>query len=227
MTQAEVHNYSLSRIQVLQQQEEERARIAKDLEDSMAQLLANAIFELAAVKQLVGTENNLVELVTGIDALQEELEAGLAQLRFLITELEPASTLSNFGLVAGLRRYLEKFTEQTGIKTNYYPQTLLEHLPDTVELAIFRIVQEALQNIRQHAKATQVQVIIAEENNCLKLSVMDNGIGLHHIPADYNQRRLGLVGIKDLAEMLEGHLQLKSAPHKGTQLILTMPYPHF
>lgn len=220
-------NYPLSRTQILQCQEEERARTAKDLEDSIGQLLANAIFELAAVKQLVTTGGNLDELIAGINSLQEELEVGLARFRFLIAELEPASTLGNFGLVAGLRRYLEKFSEQMGIEISYYPQTLIEQLPDTIELAIFRIIQEALQNIYQHAKATSVQVIISEENNCLKFSVIDNGIGLNPDPDNYHQRRLGLVGMKDLADMLNGTLHLKSEKNKGTQVILTVPYPQF
>ncbi len=220
-------SYPLSRIQILQRQEEERARTAKDLEDSIGQLLANAIFELAAVKQLVTTGGNLDELIAGINSLQEELEVGLAKFRFLIAELEPASTLGNFGLVAGLRRYLEKVSEQTGIEISYYPQTLIEQLPDTIEVAIFRIIQEALQNIYQHAKATSVQVIISEENNCLKFSVIDNGIGLNPDPDNYHQRRLGLVGMKDLADMLNGTLHLKSEKNKGTQVILTVPYPQF
>jgi two-component system sensor histidine kinase DegS len=220
-------SHPLSRIQILQRQEEERARTAKDLEDSIGQLLANAIFELAAVKQLVTTGGNLDELIAGIDSLQEELEVGLTRLRFLIAELEPASTLGNFGLIAGLRRYLEKFSEQTDIEISYYPQTLIEQLPDTIELAIFRIIQEALHNIYQHAKATSVQVIISEENNCLKFSVIDNGIGLNPDPDNYHQRRLGLVGMKDLADMLNGTLHLKSEKNKGTQVILTVPYPQF
>lgn len=221
-------NYPLSRIQILQRQEEERARTAKDLEDSIGQLLANAIFELAAVKQLVTTGGgNLDELIAGINSLQEELEVGLTRFRFLIAELEPASTLGNFGLVAGLRRYLEKFSEQTNIEISYYPQTLIEQLPDTIEVAIFRVIQEALQNIYQHAKATSVQVIISEENNCLKFSVIDNGIGLNPDPDNYHQRRLGLVGMKDLADMLNGTLHLKSEKNKGTQVILTVPYPQF
>jgi two-component system sensor histidine kinase DegS len=219
--------YPLSRIQILQQQEEERARTARDLEDSVGQLLANAIFELAAVKQLVTSEDNLDELMSGITALQEELEAGLADLRFLIADLEPATTLGNFGLIAGLRRYLEKFSEQTKLQIDYQPQIVLEPIPDTIELAIFRIIQEALQNIYLHARATQIQVIISEEQSDLKFTVIDNGTGLSHTADIQNHRRLGLVGMKDLADLLDGDIQLKSEPGKGTQITLTIPYPQF
>jgi len=220
-------NYPLSRIQILQQQEEERARTAKDLEDTTAQLLANAIFELAAVKQLVGAPDNLNELLKGINALQEELESGLAHLRFLIADLEPTTMLGSFGLMAGLRRYLEKFSEQTGIEIIYQTQTVIEQLPDIVELAIFRIIQEALQNIHLHAKAKQAQVIVEAGNDTLKFSVLDDGSGFNTAMPVQAQKRLGLVGMKDLADLLEGELHLKSDKNKGTQVILTIPYPHF
>ena len=219
--------YPLSRIQILQQQEEERARTARDLEDSVGQLLANAIFELAAVKQLITSEESLDDLMSGINALQEELEAGLADLRFLIADLEPATTLGSFGLIAGLRRYLEKFSKQTDLQIDYQPQIVIEPLPDTIELAIFRIIQEALQNIFLHAEASQVQVIISEDKNDLKFTVSDNGAGLSHKEAINNHRRLGLVGMKDLADLLDGDLQLKSEAGKGTQITLTIPYPQF
>ena len=73
----------------------------------------------------------------GINDLQKELEAGLADLRFMIADLEPTATLGSFGLFAGLRRYLEKFSEQTGIESNYQLHTVVEHLPDIIEIAIF------------------------------------------------------------------------------------------
>ena len=135
-------NFPLSRIQILQQQEEERARIAKELEDSTGQLLANAIFELAAIKSIITSEKDFGEMMKGIDALQKELEEGLADLRFMVADLEPAATLGSFGLFAGLRRYLEKFSKQTGIDTEYQAHTVIEQLPDTIEVAIFRIIQE-------------------------------------------------------------------------------------
>lgn len=218
-------NLPLSRIEVLQQQEEERVRIAKELEDSTGQLLANAIFELAAIKTIISSEKDYDEMLNGIDALQQELEAGLGSLRFLVADLEPSATLGSFGLFAGLRRYLEKFSEQTGIEAQYETHTVIEQLPDMVEVAIFRIVQEALQNIRYHAKASQVRVVINEENNLLQFHIIDNGIGLQNKQIRQNQRRLGLVGMKDLTDMLEGQLHIKSDEDKGTQVILTIPYP--
>jgi two-component system sensor histidine kinase DegS len=218
-------NYPLSRVQLFQRQEEEKARTARDLEDTIAQPIANAIFELAAVKSLIATESNLELITEGVNALQEELEQSLTDLRLLIADLEPNTILGNFGLVAGLRRYLEKFKEQTGLKTALQVKTLVEPLPNIIEIAIFRVIQEALQNIRQHANANRVEVVILEENGNLQFSVFDNGAGLAPNLAAHSQRQMGLVSMKEIADLLAGSLELKTETGKGTQITLTIPYP--
>ncbi len=221
------NNYSLSRTQLFQRQEEEKSRTAKDLEDTIAQPIANAIFELAAVKQLITAQDNISLVTDGINALQEELEQSLTDLRLLIANLEPNTVLGSFGLVAGLRRYLEKFKEQIGIEAELHTQTLIEPLPNMVEIAIFRVIQEALQNIRQHAVASKVEITVMEENGNLKFSVSDNGVGLTPNLSRHSQRQLGLASMKEIADLLEGKLELKSEEHKGTQVVLTIPYPEF
>ena len=218
-------NYPLSRVQLFQRQEEEKARTARDLEDTIAQPIANAIFELAAVKSLIATESNLGLITEGVNALQEELEQSLTDLRLLIADLEPNTILGNFGLVAGLRRYLEKFKEQTGLETALQVKTLIEPLPNIIEIAIFRVIQEALQNIRQHANARRVEVVILEENGNLQFSVFDNGAGLTPNLAAHSQRQMGLVSMKEIADLLAGSLKLKTETGKGTQITLTIPYP--
>jgi len=220
-------DYPLSPVQLLQWQEEERAKTAKILEDANGQLLANAIFELAAVKKLILDEQNLDLVIEGINALQQELEEGLAELRFLIADLEPATVLGNFGLVAGLRRYLEKFQHHTHLKTELRVQTLVEPLPNTIETAIFRIIQETLQNARQHANATMVKITISEQDRNLQFSILDDGIGINPTLSPQSRRRLGLVSIKEITNLLQGTLQVKSQENVGTQVILTIPYPKF
>ncbi len=220
------NSYPLSRVQLFQRQEEEKARTAKDLEDTVAQPIANAIFELAAVRSLIGAESNLSLVTEGVNALQEELEQSLTDLRLLIADLEPNTILGNFGLVAGLRRYLEKFKEQTGLETTLQVKTLIEPLPNIIEIAIFRVIQEALQNIRQHANASKVEVVILEKDENLQFSVFDNGAGLTPNLSAHSQRQLGLVSMKEIANLLAGALELKTEAGKGTQVILTIPYPN-
>ncbi len=211
------------RARIIQSQEEERSRLARELEDGVGQLLANAVFELASCRYLLGPENSAVD--DGLAALQVEVEQGLADMRQVIADLDPPSVLGNFGLIAGLRRYLERYESRTGMPVVVTVQATVERLPATVEIAIFRIIQEALENIRRHANASQVEVKIHEEGDRLVFSVIDNGTGFQPGRLSHRGRSLGLVGMRDRAELLQGKLRIRSGAGHGTQVILSIPYP--
>jgi two-component system sensor histidine kinase DegS len=211
------------RIRIIQSQEEERSRLARELEEGVGQLLANAVFELVSSRYLLETENPAVD--DGLAALQAELEQGLSDVRHLIADLDPPSILGSFGLVAGLRRYLERYEDRTGLKSVMDVRAITERLPATVEIAIFRVVQEALENVWRHAQASRVEVNIYEEDGCLVFSVTDDGVGLQPTRVGSRGRSLGLVNMHDRAELLKGKLRVRSDTERGTQLILSIPYP--
>jgi two-component system sensor histidine kinase DegS len=211
------------RIRIIQSQEEERSRLARELEEGVGQLLANAVFELASCRYLLDTKNPAVD--DGLAALQSELEQGLSDVRHLIADLDPPSMLGSFGLVAGLRRYLERYETRTGIKAVMDVRAITERLPATAEIAIFRIIQEALENVRRHAKASRVEVYIYEEDGVLVFSVTDDGVGLQPGRVSNRGRSLGLVSMHDRAELLKGRLRVRTDAERGTQLILSIPYP--
>jgi two-component system sensor histidine kinase DegS len=210
------------RIRIIQSQEEERSRLARELEEGVGQLLANAVFELASSRYLLDTENPAVD--DGLAALQAELEQGLSDVRYLIADLDPPSMLGSFGLVAGLRRYLERYETRTGLKVAMDVRAITERLPATAEIAIFRIIQEALENARRHSQASRVEVDIYEEDGCLVFSVTDDGVGLQPGRVSSRGRSLGLVSMHDRAELLKGKLRIRSDTEQGTQLILSIPY---
>lgn len=211
------------RIRIIQNQEEERSRLARELEEGVGQLLANAVFELASCRYLVDIENPAVD--DGLAALQAELEQGLSDVRHLIADLDPPSMLGSFGLVAGLRRYLERYETRTGLKSVMDVRAITERLPATAEVAIFRIIQEALENVWRHAQASRVEVNIYEEDGCLVFSVTDDGVGMRPERVGSRGRSLGLVSMHDRAELLKGKLRVRSDAERGTQLILSIPYP--
>jgi two-component system sensor histidine kinase DegS len=211
------------RIRIIQSQEEERSRLARELEEGVGQLLANAVFELASCRYLLETEGQAVD--DGLAALQTELEQGLSDVRHLIADLDPPSMLGSFGLVAGLRRYLERYEARTGLKFYMDVRAITERLPATIEIAIFRVIQEALENVRRHAQASRVEVNIYEEDGCLVFSVSDDGVGLQPGLVGSRGRSLGLVSMHDRAELLKGRLRVRSDVQQGTQLILSIPYP--
>jgi len=217
-----------SPVELLQWQEEAYAKTAKTLEDTDGQLLANAIFELAAVKSLIDDErSNKATILEGVNALQGELEQGLADLRFLVAELEPTSLFGNFGLVAGLRRYLEKLQTYSSFSTELQVHTLVDSLPNIIEVAIFRVIQEVLQNIRHHAKATKVHLIISETQGNLNFKIQDNGLGMSKRLSSHPRRQLGLVRMKEIANLLNGEIHINSEEKVGTTVMLTIPYPKF
>lgn len=211
-----------SQVRILQSQEEERAQLAHELEDNIGQLLANAVFELASCRTLLAHDKKAV--ATGLEALQAEMETGLATIRQFIVDLEPATILGSFGLGAGIRRYLEQFETRTGLKTQLFVNTNMGRLPSIIEITIFRVIQEALTNAYRHAKASQINVIIEEKENQLQFSVTDNGAGLNIEQVGKARKNLGLARMVDYAELLNGKLRILSDPN-GTQVILSIPYP--
>ncbi len=205
---------------VVQTQEEERYRLARMLQAGPAQLLANATFEIETCLRLIDTQPQTAR--EGLDSLKRELAQGLDELRDLISNLQPP-LLEEMGLVAGLHKYITKFSDQTAIPVDLIGwERLTERLPATVELSIFRIVQEALENIRHHSQASHAQVEFAFQNSNLTIVIADNGKGF--APQSLAPgRRWGLVMMQDRAELLEGNLQIFSEPGHGVRVILTAP----
>lgn len=212
-----------SQLRILQSQEEERTQLARELEDGVGQLLANTIFELASSRHLLGKDQDAVS--EGLNALQNELEQGLTDVRHFIANLEPATILSNFGVTGGLRRYLEQYQVKTGLKTQLLIKTNIDRLPSLMETAIFRVIQEALSNVHRHAQATQVDVVVEECAGKLQFSVVDNGDGLVAEKFATHKKILGLARMVDYAELLNGELKVLSEPGQGTRVVLVVPYP--
>jgi signal transduction histidine kinase len=210
------------RIRVLQSLEEERTQLARDLEDRVGQLLANAVFELASSRHLLASGKD--EISEGLDALQRELEQGLTDIRHFVTDLEPASILNNFGLGGGIRRYLEQYELRTGLATQLRINTNLDRLPSLIELAIFRVIQEALQNVQRHAQAQQVEIIIEERDGLVEFHVSDDGAGFVPDRVNVSKKNLGLARMMDYATLLNGKLRILSDPGQGTRVILSVPY---
>ncbi|MCB0162845.1 MAG: sensor histidine kinase [Anaerolineae bacterium] len=211
------------RIRILQSHEEERAQLARELEDGVGQLLANAVFELASCRHLLGGHNERA-VADGLDALQSELEQGLADVRHFILNLEPAAILGNFGLGEGVRRYLERFETRTGLKTQLRVNTNIGRLPSIIEITIFRVIQEALLNIQRHANADTVEVIFSENDGFVEFTIIDDGDGFASDRVDGSRKTLGLARMVDYTDLLSGRLKILSEPGQGTQVTLSIPY---
>lgn len=213
---------SLSKAVVVQTQEEERYRLSRALQSGPAQVLANAALEIETCLRLMDEQPAAVR--EGLVALLAELRQGLSDVRNLIADLQPP-LLAELGLAASVQKYANDFASRTGIVTTLSGwDGLKERLPATMEMAAFRIVQEALENVHTHARATSVQINLERTPEQFIVTVADNGQGF----AALNEmvapgRRLGLVAMRDRAELLGGQLQIFSEPARGSRVVLTVP----
>lgn len=201
--------------------EEASCRLAARVSDGPGQLLANAVFELSACLQLMDERPDLAK--EGLAALEEELRQGLRATQKLVFELNP-TLLNELGLIDTIRHYASRFQAETGLSVVLDSQFPPERLPGMMELVIFRIIQEALTNVRQHAQATQVVIRLRATEEHFEVLVEDDGKGLDmKAVVSGRHRHLGLVSMHDRARLVGGSLQIGNRAQGGTRVFVTIP----
>lgn len=207
----------------MQLQEEERQRLAHSLMQGPGQVLANALMEIEYSLPLM--EKNPQVAIMGLNALRDELREGLTQLKNYVAELQPP-LLEEMGLGPSIYQYIRQFSERTGIGFECNGcEHFQERYPKTIELTLFRILQEALTNVETHAQATGVRVELTKEAHLVQMTVQDDGRGFAPLTSGLpKKRQLGLIVMRDRAEFLGGQMQLFSELGRGVRLIVTIPY---
>jgi len=199
--------------------EAERARLARDLHDGPAQHLATAVMHLEHLQRLLARDPAAAAEV--LRYLRATLQQGIAEIRRCIADLRlPA--VADQGLVALLRHHLATYERQFGIAVD-------AELPDTTEptvtpeqgIAIFRILQEALINVRKHAGSKRVRVALRLHPEELVLVVEDDGCGF--VPGPPRSGQYGLLGMQERAQLVGGRLLIHSQPGQGTRITLCVP----
>ncbi len=212
-------------LQTLLALEDERKRIARDIHDGPAQNLANVVLRLDIVKRMF--QKNQSQAMGELDILKDIVKDSLQDVRRFIFNLRPMS-IDDLGLIPTLRRYIQDFLLRSGIEVDFVVLGDEKRLPAALEISLFRIAQEALSNIMKHAQAKNVRVAVDIEDKFLMLNVKDNGKGFNLNEKENNARKnkyesLGLVSMKERAELLGGNFNLKSAPGEGTSIIVRIP----
>ncbi len=193
-------------------QELERQRLARELHDETGQALTSILLGL---KQLEGSESP-----EAVAALRELVVATLQDVRRLAVELRP-KVLDDYGLVPALERLTHGFAEQTGIEVDLEAGAIAERLPREVETAIYRIVQESLTNVVKHARAARVSVLLTRTDGSVKAVIEDDGTGFDPSAADGGG--IGLVGMRERIELLDGTLTVESSERTGTTVAVEVP----
>ncbi len=209
--------------EITRAQEEERKRIARELHDDTAQILGSLSRQLDNfVRKKQGFAPNEVLFLKD---LQAQLNRGVQGVHRFIQNLRP-SLLDDLGLIPAVRSLVKGLQESDGIAADLNVLGEERRFSPEVELLLFRIVQEALNNIRRHAQASDTRVVIEFAKDKVKLTITDNGRGFS-LPGRVDDLprsgKLGLAGMQERARLLGGTLEVKSAPGKGTILIVEVP----
>jgi two-component system, NarL family, sensor histidine kinase UhpB len=199
---------------VLRAQEEERRRLARDLHDEVNQALTAILLRLGALSH--ATPEDEAEIAE----LKRLVNQAMAELLHLARQLRPTA-LDDHGLVPAIESQLTRFSAQTGIKAGLRTDSLPEVVQSDSEIVIYRVAQEALSNVAQHANARNVQIDLSSANgHGVELIVRDDGRGFD---AGETRDTLGLLGMAERARLVGGKLDVQSRPGGGTSLTLQVP----
>ncbi len=198
---------------LLEQREQERMQIARDLHDGPVQELTGAYYALDGILYS-GEDEGLAQ---GLRGIRETLRNQVAELRNYAGELRPPA-LAKFGLARGIRAHLELFREKHPELSVQYEEDVQETdlFSEQKRLAVYRIYQEAMNNIVKHSNASEIAIHLLKNDQGIRLEIRDNGQGFE-VPDDWldliRQGHLGLAGMKERAEAAGGHLEIES--HRG------------
>jgi two-component system sensor histidine kinase DegS len=207
---------------LIEAQEEERRRLARDIHDGPAQLLANVVFRIDVAQTLL--EGDIERARAELEQLKQIVRHSLQDVRKIIFDLRPLA-LDDLGLVPALRSYLGGLLEKAGLKVDLEVAGEPRRLPTAHEAALFRLVQEALHNVRKHAGTDAADVRVEFADTEVRVAVTDHGRGFDPAAAAGAADRLGLRSMRERAELFGGSLTLRSTPGGGTVVEASVPVP--
>ncbi len=199
--------------------EAEKLRLARELHDELGALLTAAKMDAGWIERKL-PEDLKAFMGERLARLQDNLSNGIALKRRITNDLSPA-LLYDLGLVSSLRVLAEEFERTDEVKVHLSLPDNDVDLPDATALALFRIVQEALTNIRKYARASKVEMDLSLTEGRVQLTVADDGVGFDTSSPTIS--RHGLAGMKHRVQMLSGSIQLDSTPGTGTRINVQMP----
>lgn len=210
---------------VMMEREAERKALARELHDRVIQDLLSYNYQLEEIEAEIVEENQRDKLAK----IRNSIRQVVGSLRQVCSDLRPP-TIDNHGLSAAIRSLARQWSEQTSIPVELDIDPGLGRLPETIELSVFRIIQEGLSNVRKHATASQVTLDLCRTPKAsLLVRLTDDGLGMDEsldLAALAEQKHFGLVGISERVSLLDGTLELKSPQNGGLALEIEIPSPY-
>ncbi|MFZ5352996.1 MAG: sensor histidine kinase [Bacillota bacterium] len=209
-------------IKIIKAQEEERKRVAREIHDGPAQLMANLVIKTELCEKLVDMDTEKAK--SELNSLRDIARSSLSDIRKIIYDLRPMS-LDDLGLIPTVQRFITNYTDDTRINVEFFVIGEAAELKPIIELAAFRIIQEALNNIRKHAFARNANVKIEFAKEALNIIVSDDGKGFdkERIAVHEDNSGYGLLSMRERVELLNGKFDLNTALGKGTRIFVSIP----
>ena len=208
--------------QILTAQEDERKKISRELHDVIAQTLTGINVRLTALKKEAAV--NTKGLDRNITRTQRLVQRSVNIVHRFARELRPA-VLDDLGLIPALHSFIKSFAAQTGVHTRLTASAGVEQLDTARRTVLYRVAQEALTNVSRHARASHAQVNIQKLDGAICMKIIDNGKGfrVEGLSHDKSNKRLGLLGMRERVEMVNGRFAIESAPGNGATIQAQIP----
>jgi len=194
--------------------EEERKRVAREVNDELGQALSGLKMDLAWVTARIQKNGHLLRRARAMSRL---IDRAVETARRIATELRPG-VLDQLGLLPAIEWQAQQFEALTGIRTVCSINDKGHVLGLTPSVAVFRIIQEVLTNVARHAKATRVEISVASSDRNLFIEVEDNGKGMKA-----KRESLGILGIRERLHLLGGSIEFEGRPGRGTRVSMSVP----
>ncbi|WP_053218566.1 sensor histidine kinase [Virgibacillus senegalensis] len=206
-------------LKIIEAQEEERRRLSREMHDGPAQMLANILLRSELVDRTF-RERSVEEAVQEMKSMRKMVHTSLSEVRRIIYDLRPMA-LDDLGLVPTMKKYLTNTEEYNRIKIEFTPLGEQRRLDTKYEVALFRLMQESVQNAVKHSEATLIQVKMEIMQDKVGLVIKDNGKGFEM--SDRREKSFGIIGMKERVEMLDGEIDIYSKINEGTSVIINVP----
>ena len=215
-------------VQIIKAQEDERLRVSREIHDGPAQEMANLIYQASICERLVDTRPE--EAKAGLQELRRQIRTCLADVRQIIFDMRPMS-LDELGLVPALRQLVSKLEERKILKTDFQVNGKERALEKHVEVTLFRIIQEGLNNIHRHAGVSEGRLRLLFSPNDLSILISDEGRGFDMAETEEMRKsgtgngHFGILGMEERAKLIGASLNVISNPGEGTKIHVKLPYP--
>ena len=215
-------------VQIIKAQEDERLRVSREIHDGPAQEMANLIYQASICERLVDTRPE--EAKAGLQELRRQIRTCLADVRQIIFDMRPMS-LDDLGLVPALRQLVSKLEERKILKTDFQVNGKERALEKHVEVTLFRIIQEGLNNIHRHAGVSEGRLRLLFSPNDLSILISDEGRGFDMEETEEMRKsgtgngHFGILGMEERAKLIGASLNVISNPGEGTKIHVKFSYP--